>query len=89
MGGLKFIYSEKDAKSKNILLLCFEVHKISRGECSYYVHIVSNSVGQSFSHAEEKRKQKIKELINSPVKNYNMHQANGKRQNSLVLNFRN
>ena len=58
MGGLKFIYSEKDAKSKNILLLCFEVQKISRGECSYYVHIVSNLVGQSFSHAEEKRKPK-------------------------------
>ena len=89
MGGLKFIYSEKDAKSKNILPLCFEVQNISRGECSYYVHIVSNSVGQSFSHAEGKSKQRIKELINSSVKNYNLHQANDKRQNSLVLNFRN
>ena len=51
--------------------------------------LCAHSFKFSFSHAEEKRKQKIKKLINSPVKNYNLHEANDKRQNSLVLNFRN
>ena len=35
-------------------------------------------MAQKVSHAEVKRKQKISELSNSPVKPCNLHQVNGK-----------
>ena len=60
----------------------FHVAKIvyhTKGEWSYYIHVVITvTVAQKFSHAEAKRKQKIAELSNSPVKNCNLHQIKGK-----------
>ena len=62
---------------KNVKL--FHVVKIAyhtKEEWSYYIHLVLivTAVAQKCSHAEAKRKQKIAELSNSPVKNWNLHQ---------------
>ena len=48
------------------------------GECSFYVHLVSNTVVQNFSHADAKRKQKNAKLNNSPVKTCNLNILKGK-----------